>query len=198
MIIGVVLLEMMARCNEFFSSLFFFFPSSRGIAAWGFLSPSPSFSVHTSQGTQMCVTPYYLVDENWNKSTVIDVKALFFSHVRAEGRKRERGGSKESEDMGGEIHLMQSQQIRSGTIHKLLDTHFALSLKSAKSLVRADVPCGMIKKSFCGIFSAQKLFFFTEILLRGFIHHNFEVSTSITEVKPEHFSKHFLASGLHL
>ncbi len=66
-------------------------------------------------GTQMCVTPNYLVDENWNKSNVIDVKA-FFQPCKKGGEKGE-----------GKSISSNQVQIRSGTIHKLLYTHFSVS-----------------------------------------------------------------------
>lgn len=64
MIIYVILLEMITRCKDF---LFFF------SKPW---DCCVELCTHFP-GTQMCATPNYLVDENWNKSTVIDVKALF-------------------------------------------------------------------------------------------------------------------------
>lgn len=47
-----------------------FSPLSLGITARSSCTHFP--------GTQMRVTPNYLLDENWNKSTVIDVKGTFF------------------------------------------------------------------------------------------------------------------------
>lgn len=60
-----------------------FSPLSLGITARSSCTHFP--------GTQMRVTPNYLLDENWNKSTVIDVKGTFFQPCKERNIKNVRG-----------------------------------------------------------------------------------------------------------
>jgi len=88
-------------------------------------------------GTEMRVTPNYLVDENWNKSSVIDVKG---TSSAMEVREKEDGGREESEEAGGESISCHQHQIRSGTIHTLLSTHCFSHKSQLSCLVNAEVP----------------------------------------------------------